>query len=186
LNVQEQLLKEASDAGKDIMINMGNDYAIAYADIVTNMDLSGSEYTIIDKTVPFYQLAIHGYVNYTGESLNLTQNFEDELLRSAEYGAGLSFTFTEETAFALQKTLYTQYFGADYASWQERMMEIYTRYNQELGHVYNQKMVDHEYVSDTVTCTTYEDGTKVYVNYGYEDYKAGAVKVAARDYKAVK
>lgn len=186
LNVQEQLLKEASDAGKDIMINMGNDYAIAYADMVTNMDLSGSEYTIIDKTVPFYQLAIHGYVNYTGESLNLTQNFEDELLRSAEYGAGLSFTFTEETAFALQKTLYTQYFGADYASWQERMMEIYTRYNQELGHVYNQKMVDHEYVSDTVTCTTYEDGTKVYVNYGYEDYKAGAVKVAARDYTAVK
>lgn len=186
LNVQEQLLKEASDAGKDIMINMGNDYAIAYADMVTNMDLSGSEYTIIDKTVPFYQLAIHGYVNYTGESLNLTQNFEDELLRSAEYGAGLSFTFTEETAFALQKTLYTQYFGADYASWQERMMEIYTRYNQELGHVYNQKMVDHEYVSDTVTCTTYEDGTKVYVNYGYEDYKAGAVNVAARDYKAVK
>ena len=186
LNVQEQLLKEASDAGKDIMINMGNDYAIAYADMVTNMDLSGSEYTIIDKTVPFYQLAIHGYVNYTGESLNLTQNFEDELLRSAEYGAGLSFTFTEETAFALQKTLYTQYFGADYASWQERMMEIYTRYNQELGHVYNQKMVGHEYVSDTVTCTTYEDGTKVYVNYGYEDYKAGAVKVAARDYKAVK
>jgi len=186
LNVQEQLLKEASDAGKDIMINMGNDYAIAYADMVTNMDLSGSEYTIIDKTVPFYQLAIHGYVNYTGESLNLTQNFEDELLRSAEYGAGLSFTFTEETAFALQKTLYTQYFGADYASWQERMMEIYTRYNQELGHVYSQKMVGHEYVSDTVTCTTYEDGTKVYVNYGYEDYKAGAVKVAARDYKAVK
>lgn len=187
LDVQTQLVKSASDSGQNIMINMGNDYMLPYADMVTNMELSGSEYTIIDKTVPFYQLALHGYVNYTGESLNITQNFEDELLRSAEYGAGLSFTLMDETAFALQKTLYTQYFGADYDAWHDRMIEIYTRYNQELGHVYNQRMTDHQWLSDTVSCTTYEDGTKVYVNYGYEDYKAaGGVTVTARDYKAVK
>ncbi len=186
LEVHADILKGASDAGQNIMINMGNDYAIAYADIVTNMDLDGSEYTIIDKAVPFYQLAIHGYVNYTGESLNLTQNFEEELLRSAEYGAGLSFTFMEETAFVLQKTLYTQYFGADYDAWHDRMMEIYTRYNQELGHVFNQRMVDHEWLTGNVSCTTYQDGTKVYVNYGYEDYKAGGITVTARDYEVVK
>ncbi len=187
LSDQVQLLKETSDAGKNIMVNMGNDYVIPYVDMVTNMNLTGSEYTIIDKSVPFYQLAVHGYVNYTGESLNITQNFEDELLRSAEYGAGLSFTLMNETAFVLQKTLYTQYFGADYGAWKDRMLEIYTEYNEELGHVFNQRMVDHEYITDTVTCTTYEDGTKVYVNYGYEDYKlTGSETVPAREYKAVK
>lgn len=181
-----QIVKEASDSGQNVMVNMGNDYVIAYADMVTGMELGGSEYTIIDKTVPFYQLAIHGYVNYTGESLNLTQNYEDELLRSAEYGAGLSFTLMNESAFVLQKTLYTQYFGAEYASWHDRMMEIYNRYEAELGHVYNQRMTDHCYLTDSVTVTTYEDGTKVYVNYGYEDYKTADGKVvAARDYKAV-
>lgn len=187
VEVQSEMLKEVSDSGQNIMINMGNDYAIAYADMVTNMDLSGSGYTLIDKEIPFYQLAIHGYVNYTGESLNMTQDFEDELLKSAEYGAGLSFTLMEETAFALQKTLYTQYFGAEYDGWHDRMMDIYNRYNQELGHVFNQEMVDHEWLNDVVACTTYEDGTKVYVNYGLNDYKAAdGTTVTAKDYKVVK
>lgn len=74
------------------MINMGNEYAAVYSDMITNMDLQGSEYSILDEYVPFYQMAVHGYINYTGEALNLVGNMEDELLRSAEYGAGLYFT----------------------------------------------------------------------------------------------
>lgn len=186
LTQQAERFKELASAGKNVMINMGNDYAIAYVDMVNNMDLTGAAYTILDKTVPFYQLAIHGYTNYTGESLNLTQDFEQELLKSAEYGAGLSFTLMNETAFILQKTLYTQYFGADYSAWHDRMIDIYTRYNQELGHTFNQRMTNHEWVTAKVACTTYADGTKVYVNYGYEDAKVSGVTVPARDYKAVR
>ena len=186
LKQQEALLKEVSASGQGIMSNMGNDYAMAYTDMVANMDLSGSEYTILDRTVPFYQLAVHGYVNYTGESLNLTQDYEEELLLSAQYGAGLSFTLMEETAFALQKTLYTEYFGAGYDAWHDRMIEIYTRYNAELGHTFNQKMTGHEWLADKVSCTAYEDGTKVYVNYGYQDYTTEDGVVPARDYKTVR
>lgn len=184
---QSEQLKEICDSGHKIMLNMGNDYAIAYSDMVTNMDLEGSAYTILDRAVPFYQIAIHGYVNYTGEPLNLTQDSEDELLRSAEYGAGLSFTLMNETAFALQKTLYTRYFGADYAAWHDRLIEIYTRYNRELGHIFSQRMTGHEYVKAGLTCTTYEDGTKVYVNYNYEDMDADdGTTVTARNYKVVR
>ena len=187
LRQQEAMLREVSASGQGVMTNMGNDYAIAYTDIVANMDLSGSGYTILDRTVPFYQIAVHGYVNYTGESLNLTQDYEEELLLSAEYGAGLSFTLMEETAFVLQKTLYTEYFGAGYDAWHDRMLEIYTRYNEELGHIFGQKMTDHQWLADKVSCTVYEDGTKVYVNYGYQDYTAqGGDIVPARDYKAVR
>lgn len=155
--------------------------------MVTNMELQGSEYTIIDTYVPFYQMALHGYVNYTGEALNLTGETEDELLRSAEYGAGLSFTLMNETAFALQKTLYTEYFGSDYAAWHDRLVEIYTRYNEELGHTFNQKMTGHEQINAEFSCTRYEDGTLVYVNYSYMDQTAedGTV-IPARDYKVVR
>lgn len=184
---QKEQLKGYVDASKKIMINSGNDYAVPYADVITNMDFSGMAYSIIDRTIPFYQIAIHGYVNYTGESLNLAQNYNDELLRSAEYGAGLSFTFMDETAFALQSTLYTQYFGADYESWHDEAVKIYNRYNNELGGIFNQTIVDHKYETATLTCTTYEDNTKVYVNYGYEDVTAAdGTKVPARDYTVSK
>lgn len=184
---QVEQLKNAYDSGTKIMINMGNEYAIPYTDIVTNMDLQGSEYTIIDSYVPFYQLAIHGFVNYTGRSLNLCGNTEDELLHCAEYGAGLYFTLMQESAFTLQKTLYTQYYAADYASFHDRMMEIYTRYNSELGHVFAQEMTDHQILAEGLSCTFYEDGTKVYVNYNYADMDTpDGVTVAARDYKVVR
>lgn len=183
---QARQLKDLDDRGLNLMVNMGNDYAALYSDMVTNMDLRGSEYTILDTYVPFYELALHGYVNYTGEPLNLTGDMQDELLLSAEYGAGLSFTLMRETAFILQKTLYTEYFGSDYAAWHDRLVEIYTRYNNELGHTFNQEMSGHEQISATVSCTTYEDGTKVYVNYGYTDTSADGVTVPARDYKVVR
>ncbi len=187
LEVQVSKFEEAKQAGEGIMINMGNDYAMPYADMITGMDLGGSEYTILDKMVPFYQLAVHGFANYAGESLNLTQDYEDELLKSAEYGAGLSFTFMKETAFAIQSTNYTKYFGAGFDAWENKAKEIYSRYNSELGHTFNQRMTDHKYLTDMVTCTSYEDGTKVYVNYSYEDYRAeDGTAVPARDYVAVK
>lgn len=183
---QQGKLQEIADSGMGIMIRGGNDYAIAYSDMVTHMDLTGSKYTIIDQTVPFYQMAIHGYVNYTGDPLNMTQNWEEELLDSAQYGAGLCFNFMKEDSFALQKTLYTQYFASEYASWRERAINIYSRYNEELGHIFNQEMTGHNQLSDKVSVTTYQDGTKVYVNYSYEDYvTSDGITVPARDYKVL-
>lgn len=182
-----QLLKEIDDSGKKVMVNMGNDYALPYADIVTNMDLSGSGYTIIDAEIPFYQLAVHGFVNYVGSPLNNCGNEEEELLESAEYGAGLSFSLMRETAFALQKTLYTEYYASDFAAWHDRMMDIYNRYNSEMGHVFNQQMTGHEKLGDNLSCTVYEDGTKVYVNYGFTDAVApDGTKLPARDYVVVR
>lgn len=186
LDLQQAELKRLADGGKNVMINVGNDFALPYADMVTNMNLQGSKYTLIDSFVPFYELAVHGYVNYTGESLNLAGNAEEELLRSVEYGAGLSFTLMQESAFSLQKTLYTEYYGAEYDAWHDRMMEIYNRYNSELGHTFSQEMTKHEQLVPGLFCTTYEDGTKVYVNYNYEDVETPSGKVPARDYMTVR
>lgn len=183
---QQAKLKEISDSGMNVMTNVGSDYAIAYSDMVTNMNLRGNKYTLIDEFVPFYQMAIHGMVNYTGYPINICGHEVDEILYAAEYGAGLQFSFMKESSFALQKTLYTEYYGSEYAVWHDRMLEIYNRYNSELGHTFNQKMVDHDNITKNLSCTVYEDGTKVYVNYSYDDYQTADGVVPARDYMVVK
>ncbi len=183
MDKQVEQLKQYSDAGTPIMINMGNDYAVPFASIVTNMDLRGSEYTILDECIPFFQLAVHGRINYTGEAINICGNMEDEVLYSAEYGAGLFFTLMEESTFATQKTLYTEYYGANYDAWKDKLADIYTKYNSALGHTFNQEMTGHDNLSSEVSCTEYADGTKVYVNYGYTEFVTeDGVKVPARDY----
>lgn len=185
-NEQIAKLQAIDDSGMKIMVNGGNSYAIPYADIVTNVDLKGSEYTILDEVVPFYELAIHGYVDYTGAPINASGNIEEAVLEAAEYGAGLSFSFMKESPFTLQKTLYTEYYGSNYDEIWNDMLEIYERYNRELGHTFNQEMVNHDNLSADVSETVYADGTKVYVNYGFEDYVGTDVKVPARDYLVVK
>jgi hypothetical protein len=186
MNMQAALLKNLHDGGSRIMVNDCNAYALPYVDMITNMDLRGSEYTILDECVPFYQIAIHGLVDYTGFTVNTSGNSEEAILYAAEYGAGLQFSLMKESPFTLQKTLYTQYYASDYDSWGEEMYRIYNRFNSELGHTYNQEITGHDNLTEDVSMTTYEDGTRVYVNYGFGDYSLDGVTVPARDYLVVR
>ena len=183
---QAEVLKSAKDSGTKIMINSGNAYAVPYSNFVTDVDLKGSEYTILDASVPFEQIALHGYVNYAGMPINVCGNDVEEVLYAVEYGAGLSFTFMDESSFTLQKTIYPMYYGADFSKWHDRMLSIYNTYNERLGHTFNQEIVDHKILSDDVSVTVYEDGTKAYVNYGYSDFTVDGITVPARDYYVVK
>lgn len=180
LNIQN--LKDVKANNQQVMIRVGNDYAIPYADIITDMDLTGTAYSIIDQMVPFYQIALHGMKDYTGEPINLAGDYLQEFLRCVEYGAGLNFTFMAEDAKVLQDTYHTNFFGADYNLWAEEAGEMIARYQADMGGLNQQRIVSHEKLTGYVTVTGYEDGTKVYVNYGSEDYAEGGVSIPARNY----
>ena len=153
-----------------------------YADLITDMDLKGTPYSIIDASVPFYQIALHGAVSYTGRPVNLANDWWTELLRCAEYGAGLNFTFMARDTKILQDTSYTGYFGAYYDAWDEEALQLINEYQKAMAGLNAQEIVDHELIMPTLSVTTYENGTKVYVNYAAEDYEADGVKVPARSY----
>ena len=186
LENNEARFKSLYESGTPFMTQMGNEYAAVYSDMVSGMDLNGSEYTILDEHIPFYELAIHGYVDYTGEPINLCGDAEEQLLISARYGAGLSYAFMKADAFVTQKTMYSELYGASYDSWKDRAVETYTRYNNEMGHVFNMEMTGYKNLASEVSVTEYADGTKVYVNTGFNDYNAGGVNVPARDYVVIK
>ncbi len=182
---EEELARIASE-GTSVMINTGNDYALPYADFITNMDIKGANFNIIDYLVPFHSMSIHGLVNYSGVPINLSSDYEEQVLRSAESGAGLSFSFMAESTSVLVNSNYTHLYGADYELWKEKAIEIYDRYDEELGHIFNQYMTDHKHITDGLFVTTYEDGTQVYVNYNYYDVEHDGLQVPARDYMATR
>ncbi len=175
-------LQKAREAGEAVMIKEGYDYAMPYADVITDMDLDGVEYSILDASVPFYQIAIHGAVNYTGKPINLANDFRTDLLRCAEYGAGLNFTFMAEDTWVLQDSFYTSYYGAKYDAWKEEAAAIISDYQADMAGLNSQRIVDHQVLNAKNTVTVYENGARVYVNYGMEDYQAGDVLVPARGY----
>ena len=100
----EQVDKLASlrEAGQLVMTRSGNDYAAPLSDIVTDVDLMGKAYHVIDQFVPFYPAALHGSVPYTGVAINLADDREELILRSAEMGASLQFALMYSNVEELQ------------------------------------------------------------------------------------
>ena len=180
LNIQS--MEDAKAAGQKVMIRAGNDYAVPYADIITDVDLTGTKYSILDQMVPFYQIAVHGMKDYTGEPLNISGDYVQEFLRCVEYGAGLNFTFMAEDGRVLQDTRHSTLFGASYEAWKEEMLAMVSKYQQDMEGLNQQRIVSHEMLTEDVSVTGYEDGTKVYVNYSADVYTNGGVTVDARSY----
>ncbi len=175
-------MQEAQAAGQKVMIKQGNDYALPYADMITDMPTVGTKYSLIDETVPFYQIALHGMKDYTGLPINLSNDYQDVFLQCVEYGSGLNFTFMAENGKVLQDTLHTGYYGANYTAWADDAAKMITDYQASMAGLNKQAITAHERLTADVAVTTYADGTKVYVNYGTQDYAAGSVNVPARGY----
>ena len=178
---------KAAENGLGIMINGGNDYAIRSADFVTNMPLHGNKYAVIDAFVPFYQIALHGYVNYAGSPINLAYEKDQLILESAEAGAGLQFSFMKSDSERLQETNYTEYYASNFDAWKEKFAEIYNEYNTKMAPVMNSPIVGHEFVGENVTKTTFENGYVVYVNFSYANYITPSGKfIPEREYRVMK
>ncbi len=180
LNIES--MKEAHAAGQKVIIKTGNDYAVPYADLITDMDLTGTPYSLIDQSIPFYQIALHGIKDYTGEPLNLNGDFIQDFLRCVEYGSGLNFTFFAADGKVLQDTYHTNYYSANYDLWADEVGTLVTKYQKDMAGLNQQDIVLHEKLNEFVNVTGYADGTKVYVNYADDAQTVQGVTIEARSY----
>lgn len=186
MNMQVDKMKSLKESGSLVMTTSGNQYAVPYSDYVTDMNIDPRAVNIIDESVPFYAIALHGLVNYSGSAINLSEDQTDMILKSAETGAGLYYTFMYAPTSKLQDSEYTQYYACNFMDWKDTAVELYNRFNSELGDVYNQYIVAHEKLASGVYKTTYENGKAVLVNYNYADYDYNGTTVPKRDFVTVK
>lgn len=186
MNMRQDLLQDLYNTGTNIWLNGGFSYAIPFASMITNMPLTDQNFGITDTVVPFYQIALHGFVNFAGSPLNLADDYSYELLRSIESGASLFFSFMYEPTSAIMDTRYRRYFANEYRRWSNVANELYQNHRNNFGHLYNQIIVDHQLLANGVSVTIYEDGTRVYVNTSLTDFSNGNVNVPARRYHVVR
>ncbi len=182
MKMQTEKLAEIKANGTPITVPVGNEYALPYADLVTGMNLEGKDNLILDAKIPFYEIAIHGLVDYTGNAVNLSGDALDVVLKAAETGAGLAFAFYAAPASLLQGTEDMDFFGANYDGWKDMAKEYLDRYETEMAGLNNKCIAEHRILANGVTATVYEDNTVVYVNTTTSEYSDDTVTIPARDY----
>ena len=182
LNLQVEQMAKLYNNNTGMIVSAGNAYVLPYVDFIVDMKLDSKGFNIIDEEIPFYPIALHGLVPYAGGPMNMAEDATKNLLKSVEAGAGLYYVLMTEPSSSLQRTKYTVYYGADYDLWSDSVKETYNRFQAELGHIYNQYIIGHEKLASGVYKTTYEDGTKVYVNYNDSAYNENGIQVEANNF----
>lgn len=177
------LLQEKS---LDMMISGGNQYALPYASIITDVPSESNGYNLLDESIPFMQIVLHGYIPYTSRPLNLARDYKHMFLKNIEVGAGLYYTWSYANNSVTKDTDYSKYYATCYEGWIDEAIELYNKMNKELGDTYNQKIIGHEEVSENVYKVTYEQGKEVFINYTQQTVTVEGVKVQPEDYIVIK
>lgn len=177
------MLEKADKEYDQVIVQGGNQYVLSYADKLTDIPYDDAGYRLTTKSVPVFQIAVHGLVNYTGGALNLSSDKQEEILKWIEYGYVPFFELTYHGSEELMNTEYSELFSSTFSSWSDEATEIYKDLDKNLKDVWNECIIDHEEVKDNVYKVTYENKKVVYVNYNDEECTVDGVTIEANDYE---
>lgn len=184
LNFWEEALKAADDKSENLLVHGGNVYALTYADIVTDVASGSSDFDMVDKTIPFYQIAFQGNTLLAPTAFNMSVDYERELLKVLENGSNLKYNLIYGDVDQLVGTEYDDMVSYSYKRWKEKIVEHYKTLQEASAQFAGKDIVDHKAVAEDVTVTTYENGA-VIVNYRDAAYTYEGVEIPAKQYKVV-
>lgn len=179
------LIKKALDGIKGFAVNNGDFYTLKNADMIYNMPLTSSKKIIYDREIPFAQMVLHGCVQYAGTAVNLSSDPDGAVLKAVETGAVLNYTFASRNIEQLKNSSLNYYYSVSYDSSKEGLESNYRKIAPMQSKLSLVFIAEHEYLTDDVTKTVYEDGTEVIVNYGTTAYEYGGNMIAPGDFSYI-
>lgn len=185
LSIVNGQFEELNSINKSILVEAGNDYSFAYADVISRVPLGQNEFYIVDEDVPFYEMIIHGYIDYSGDYMNNGSTVDErkDLLNLIEYGASPNFIFTKEDASKLKYTGLNKYYASTYNNWSDIAVNNYNYVNDALKYVSGATIINHEIINNNVRKITYDNGIIIYINYGNKQTVTDSEVVDACSYR---
>ncbi len=183
-SIAEVQLSKIAAAYERVMVEVGNLYALRHATDVVDAHMTANKYLIIDEEVPFFQMVLHGYVDYAGKAVNLEDaaDLRQVLLRAVEYAASPHFLLTAKSASYLKSTALNFLYSTEFEVWKDVCADMYAEINAVHKRLRGVAMTEHIIHSRDVREMRYQDGTSVYVNYGPDPQTVDGVAVPPAGY----
>ncbi len=171
--------------GGRILGDNANSYVWGALSDMINVPMDSNRNHVVDAVVPFYEMVLHGYVEFAGDRLNMTDDYTTTLLKSVESGAGLYFQWIYGDNSVMKETDFDDLYSVNYEAWLEKALADYKTVNEVLGALQGQTVVKHEILTEDLVRVTYEKGTRILVNYGDTAAVYDGVSVEARSFAVV-
>jgi len=169
--VMQQNLETLQKASNGTMaLDAGFDYTLPFAGHLFNTPLFDSGFDVATTDVPFYQIVLHGLLNYAAPATNLSEDPVRLFLRELETGTAPSFTFTWEDSNKLMDSHYEHLLSTQFSVWRQNAVETYLEYAAVYQNLNDKTITNHEIITENVRITTFSNGAKIFVNYGSSPY----------------
>jgi len=191
LIAQEQIQKLYDEFGP-MMISAGNDYSFFAARHIIDLPTTTDRYLIIDHSIPFVQMVLHGYIDHSGTPINTREIFEFDytLLTSLSTGSAPHFLWTYQPTTNLAYTQYDVLYSTQYGSWFDDAVELYRNYNDVFKNLRTVPITDHVILrpgtpgsigQSAVTMTQFGT-TRIYVNFSDTEFISDDVTIPPMDF----
>ena len=167
-------------------MNQPNEYAMVYADYLSNVASFSSQFLMTDYAVPFVQTVLHGWVSYSSPAISESGDIDEAYLKTIETGSSLMFILTAKETSGLRDSKYNYLYASDYSIWLDTAAEMYKEVNGILGDLQDVEIQNHRRVQKDVFETVYADGTSILVNYSDYDVTVDGRTVKSMSYDVMK
>ncbi len=184
LDIVTSQLELLDSSDKNLMLDDANDYSWGYAQDIINAPTTDNDYYIVDETVPFYEMIIHGCIDYAGDTINLNDTTDEMeiVLNLVEAGASPHFMFTYENSNELKETGINRFYSTTYENWKDMAVSIYSQVNEALSEVSGSYITEHAVCESGAVKVTYSNGKTIYINKNTYDVTEDGINIPARSY----
>ena len=167
----EDYFAAAKESNKKVIADSPNAFLIPKVDRIQDLTLQSSQFKITDYDVPFYQIVLHGYVDYATEPINGTPDTTVAVLKAIASGSNLHFDFIHEETSELVNTDYVDLYFANYEGWTDEAAKAYKLVSEVLAPAVGETITDYRIDGSKIT-TTYSNGYTTEVDLSSGDIRA--------------
>ena len=148
--------EKAKGQESTVFASGANAYILPYVNKVSNIPVYSSSFNVTDYDIPFYQMVIHGYLDYASTSVNKSSNTDEVFYLSLASGSQIHYDMTYVDADTLQDTDYDDLYYTHYEGWTDMAANQYKAAQEILAGVSDYIIKSYERSEDgTVFTTTY-------------------------------
>jgi len=182
----EEAYRAISEKAVSIIGDGVNAYALPYVDHIVNIPVCSSNFDIVDRDIPFYQMVVHGLVPYSTEPVNLSANPTELFLKAVQTGSHLHYSWIYRDSVNLKDSELDFLYGAEYKSWMKTAVQQYEKLKIIHRLTGDKFITDFVYITPYVTKTVYEGGVNVIVNFNKTAAVIDGVIVDGRSFRVIK
>ena len=180
--IAAETLARAAEKTPVLAVTRGNAYALPRVTRVDHVPLFDSAYLCSATDVPFVPMALHGWKTMSSDPMNLSEEQDTFLLRLLETGVNPCFALTWQPPVLMKDTSYEYLMSTQWEQHRELILGVWQVWREAMDGLGDQRITGHEIAGD-LRKTVYENGTRIYVNYGWEDGSLDGILIPARGWR---